>query len=272
MTPLLRTEGVGRTHTLRGARIDLLDDVTLDLEAGQITALVGHSGSGKTTLLHIMGLLDDPDRGRVFLGDDDMTNLAEAARADARRRRLGFVFQSHNLLPQHSAYRNILVPYAGSRTDGEPRARRLLDRVGLTARASHLPGELSGGEQQRVALARALINDPPVVLADEPTGNLDPDSERQLLTLFRELADEGRAVVVVTHNAAISDTADVVHRLEKGLLTTERPARRHVDDHTTPPRRPDHTTPPRRPDHPASRNRQSPQQPGHPTRTETTPA
>ncbi|KND26361.1 ABC transporter ATP-binding protein [Streptomyces acidiscabies] len=215
MTTLLRTEGVGRTHVLRGARIDLLDDVTLGVEAGQVTALAGDSGSGKTLLLHILALLETPDRGRVFLGDDDLTALTGPARADTRRRRLGIVFRSPDLLPRHSAYRNVLVPYAGSRAEGERRARDLLDRMDLTRRAAHLPGDLTDDEQRRVALARALINDPPVLLADEPTGGAE------LMAFFRELADEGRAVVLASADPEVWGIADVVHRLERGVLVGE---------------------------------------------------
>ncbi|MGV9645147.1 ABC transporter ATP-binding protein [Streptomyces sp. NPDC003514] len=221
---LLRAEGVGKSYVLRGRRVDVLHGVDLAVRKGEVTALVGHSGSGKTTLLHILGLLTPPDSGRVFVegvhgtGPVDTTDLSDGALADLRRGTLGFVFQSYNLLPQHSALRNVLLPFTGRRREGETRARELLARVGLAERADHLPGELSGGEQQRVALARALINDPPVVLADEPTGNLDTESEEVLLGLFRELADEGRAVLLVTHNPAVSDAADVVHRLDKGRL------------------------------------------------------
>ncbi|MFF3845992.1 ABC transporter ATP-binding protein [Streptomyces sp. NPDC002328] len=218
---LLRAEAVGKSYSLKGERIDVLRDVDLTVRAGEITALVGRSGSGKTTLLHILGLLAAPDRGRVLVGEADMSGLGDGALADVRRRRIGFVFQAYSLLPQHSALRNVLLPHAGPRARGEERARGLLDRVGLAGRARHAPGELSGGEQQRVALARALINDPPVVLADEPTGNLDEAAERVLLGLFRELADEGRAVVLVTHDPAVSDAADVVHRLDSGVLAPE---------------------------------------------------
>ncbi|WP_374104674.1 ABC transporter ATP-binding protein [Streptomyces sp. GESEQ-4] len=218
---LLRAEGVGKSYTLRGRRVDVLRGVDLAVSGGEVTALVGHSGSGKTTLLHILGLLTPPDSGRVFVADTDVTGLGDGALADLRRSRLGFVFQSYNLLPQHSALRNVVLPYVGRRAEGEARALTLLERVGLAERAEHLPGELSGGEQQRVALARALINDPPAVLADEPTGNLDSESEDVLLGLFRELADEGRAVLLVTHNPAVSDFADVVHRLESGAFTQE---------------------------------------------------
>jgi putative ABC transport system ATP-binding protein len=215
---LLRAEGVGKSYPLRGRRVDVLQGVDLAVRGGEVTALVGHSGSGKTTLLHVLGLLTPPDSGRVWVEDTDTTGLGDGALADLRRGRLGFVFQSYNLLPQHNALRNVLLPYVGRRAEGESRARTLLERVGLAERADHLPSELSGGEQQRVALARALVNDPPVVLADEPTGNLDTDSEEVLLALFRELADEGRAVLLVTHNPTVSDAADTVHRLEKGVL------------------------------------------------------
>ncbi|MFH9829431.1 ABC transporter ATP-binding protein [Streptomyces bobili] len=230
MNALLRAEGVGKSYSLRGRRVDVLHEVDLTVRGGEITALVGHSGSGKTTLLHILGLLTQPDSGRVVVegadGPVDTSGLGDDPLAGLRRRRLGFVFQSYNLLPQHSALRNVLLPYAGRRAEGEERARTLLARVGLAERADHLPGELSGGEQQRVALARALVNDPPAILADEPTGNLDTDSEELLLGLFRELADEGRAVLLVTHNPAVSDFADVVHRLERGALLTSETQRK----------------------------------------------
>ncbi|MEV0963718.1 ABC transporter ATP-binding protein [Streptomyces sp. NPDC049910] len=214
------------SYALRGRRVDVLREVDLCVRGGEVTALVGHSGSGKTTLLHILGLLTPPDNGRVLVGGTegtrpmDTSGLSDGALADLRRNRLGFVFQSYNLLPQHSALRNVVLPFLGGRGEGEERARTLLARVGLAERADHLPSELSGGEQQRVALARALVNDPPVVLADEPTGNLDAESEDLLLGLFRDLADEGRAVLLVTHNPTVTAFADVVHRLEKGALSS----------------------------------------------------
>ncbi|MFD0315894.1 ABC transporter ATP-binding protein [Streptomyces flavalbus] len=232
MSTLLRAEGVGKTYARREKEkrrgIGVLRDVDLGVRGGEVTALVGPSGAGKTTLLHILGLLTPPDSGRVCVGhgadEVDTTGLGDRALADLRRARLGFVFQSYNLLPQHSALRNVLLPYAGRAAEGAERARALLERVGLAERAGHLPGELSGGEQQRVALARALINDPRVLLADEPTGNLDTCNEETLLGLFRELADEGRAVVLVTHNPAVSAVADTVYRVDAGALVPERSA------------------------------------------------
>ncbi|MBK3563090.1 ABC transporter ATP-binding protein [Streptomyces sp. MBT62] len=215
MNTLLTASGVGKSYTLRGRRVDVLQGVDLAVAPGCVTALVGHSGSGKSTLLHILGLLTKPDTGRVELEGHDTHGLSDNALADLRRRRLGFVFQSYNLLPQHSALRNVLLPFTGRRREAEARARGLLERVGLGDRCEHRPGELSGGEQQRVALARALVNDPPLLLADEPTGNLDTGSEAVLLGLFRELADDGRGVLVVTHDQTVADAADVVHRLDR---------------------------------------------------------
>jgi ABC-type lipoprotein export system ATPase subunit len=146
--------------------------------------------------------------------------LNDGRRAALRRSQLGFVFQSFNLLPQHTALRNVAIPHLGSAREGVAKARRLLQRVGLADRAGHRPGELSAGEQQRVALARALINDPPVLLADEPTGNLDADSEAGILGLFREVADEGRAVLLVTHSSAVASSADTTLRMADGVLVT----------------------------------------------------
>ncbi|MDK1472277.1 ABC transporter ATP-binding protein [Streptomyces sp. 549] len=212
-------KGVSKSFTLRGSRVDALHEVDFQVPAGEVTALVGHSGSGKSTLLNVLGLLTPPDSGRVLVDGVDTTGLADAELSRLRGERLGFVFQAYNLLPQHSALRNVVLPYRGPYRAGLERARHLLDRVGLASRAGHRPGELSGGEQQRVALARALVNEPSVILADEPTGNLDTESEQLLLALFRELAAEGRAVVIVTHNKGVSAMADSVHTMDKGRFT-----------------------------------------------------
>ncbi|MFE7865162.1 ABC transporter ATP-binding protein, partial [Streptomyces bacillaris] len=188
--------------------------------AGELTAIVGHSGTGKSTLLHILGLLTEPDRGSVVVDGTDTSGLGDGELADLRRAKMGFVFQSYNLLPQHSALRNTLIPSVRRGKEAQDRARELLERVGLGERVDHLPAQLSGGEQQRVALARALVNDPPVILADEPTGNLDSESEQRLLAQLLELAREGRAVVVVTHNQAVSDAADRVYRIADGRVSS----------------------------------------------------
>jgi ABC-type lipoprotein export system ATPase subunit len=220
VSALLETRGVSKTYSLRGRAVDVLSDVDFSAHAGELTAIVGHSGTGKSTLLHILGLLAEPDRGSVVVDGTDTTGLGDARLADLRRARMGFVFQSYNLLPQHSALRNTLIPSVRRGKEAQERARELLERVGLGERVDHLPAQLSGGEQQRVALARALVNDPPVILADEPTGNLDSESEQRLLAQLLELAREGRAVVVVTHNQAVSDAADRVYRIAEGRMSS----------------------------------------------------
>ncbi|MYT35954.1 ATP-binding cassette domain-containing protein [Streptomyces sp. SID8356] len=213
---------MSKTYPFRGRAVDVLSDVDFSVHAGELTAIVGHSGTGKSTLLHILGLLTEPDRGSVVVDGTDTSGLGDGPLADLRRAKMGFVFQSYNLLPQHSALRNTLIPSVRRGKEAQDRARELLERVGLGERVDHLPAQLSGGEQQRVALARALVNDPPVILADEPTGNLDSESEQRLLEQLLELAREGRAVVVVTHNQAVSDAADRVYRMADGRVSSPR--------------------------------------------------
>ncbi|MDW6062123.1 ABC transporter ATP-binding protein [Streptomyces sp. FXJ1.4098] len=212
---------VHKSFALRDHRVDVLRGADLCPAPGRITALVGHSGSGKTTLLQILGLLLPPDSGSVRIEERDAWQLSDNERADLRRRRIGFVFQTANLLPQHSALRNVALPRPGDAHHARRAARELLDRVGLAGRADHRPGELSAGEQQRVALARALVNGAGTVLADEPTGNLDADNERRMLRLFRETADEGRAVLLVTHSPAVADVADTVLSVTDGHVIPE---------------------------------------------------
>ncbi|KAK1181414.1 ABC transporter ATP-binding protein [Streptomyces sp. NBS 14/10] len=212
---------VHKSFALRDHRVDVLRGADLCPASGRITALIGHSGSGKTTLLQILGLLLPPDSGSVRIEERDAWQLSDNERADLRRRRIGFVFQTANLLPQHSALRNVALPHPGDAHHARRAARELLDRVGLARRADHRPGELSAGEQQRVALARALVNGAGTVLADEPTGNLDADNERRMLRLFRETADEGRAVLLVTHSPAVADVADTVLSVTDGRVIPE---------------------------------------------------
>ena len=217
--PPLRAEGVGKSYRLRDRRVDVLHSADLTADRGRITALMGRSGSGKSTLLHILGLLTPPDSGRVLIDGTDTAQAGDEALAELRRRHIGFVFQAYNLLPQHSALRNVQLPARGPWRATAGRGRELLERVGLADRAGHRPSELSGGEQQRVALARALVNEPTVILADEPTGNLDEANEELMLRLFRELADEGKAVVIVTHNRSVSAIADEVLTMAGGRIT-----------------------------------------------------
>lgn len=191
-----------------GAPVEVLRGVTLRVAAGESVAVTGPSGSGKTTLLQLIGAMDRPDAGEVRVNGRELGGLDEAARARFRNREIGFVFQSHHLLPQLTALENVLVPaWAGTVTEAvAARARNLLERVGLSGRAAHFPGQLSGGERQRVALARALVLSPSLLLADEPTGALDQASARALVDLLLELNREERAtLIVVTHAAACAE-------------------------------------------------------------------
>ncbi len=187
--------------------VEALRGVDLDIEEGEYIAVMGPSGSGKSTLLNLIGCLDRPTGGRYILGGQDVSRLSDAELSEVRGRRIGFVFQSFNLIPQLTALDNIEVPlfYQGvHRRQRRRRSQELADRVGLGARARHKPMELSGGEQQRVAIARALSNDPLILLADEPTGNLDSVTGREILGLFDDLSARGRTLIVVTHDEAIA--------------------------------------------------------------------
>ena len=211
---LVRTFGEGR------AARRVLDGADLDVEAGEIVAVLGRSGSGKSTLLHVLGGLDRPEAGSVEVAGDAVTGVGERALSAVRRRHIGFVFQFFHLLPELTGEANVLLAgrVRGASPDAAGRGRALVDRLGLRDVAGSLPHQLSGGEQQRFAIARALVNDPSVLLADEPTGNLDVEAGAAVLALLRELAAEGRAVVLVTHEPSASAIADRVLRLEAGRL------------------------------------------------------
>jgi putative ABC transport system ATP-binding protein len=217
--PVLEARGIRKQFSLRGQRLDVLNDASLQLPPGRVTALTGRSGSGKTTLLQVVGLLATPDSGSVLIHGHDTSGFDDDARTDLRQSSLGFVFQAFNLLPQHSAVRNVALPHIGRWREGLAKALHLLERVGLADRAAHHPAELSAGEQQRVAIARALVNDPAALLADEPTGNLDAATEQQVLELFHDIARDGRAVLLVTHSDAVSASADRVLTMLHGAVT-----------------------------------------------------
>jgi putative ABC transport system ATP-binding protein len=202
-----------------------LDGVSLAIARGESVAIMGPSGSGKSTLLHLLGALDTPSSGQIELGGERYDGLGEGELTKLRRDRIGFVFQFFNLLPSLTAEENVLLPaLIAGRRDAEirERARKLLERVGLSTRASHLPGELSGGEQQRVSIARALLTRPEIVLADEPTGNLDTRSSEGVLELLRELnAQEAQTLVIVSHDPAAAATAARVVFLRDGRVAGE---------------------------------------------------
>src|SRR3954463_4111722 len=211
---LVKTFGSGR------AARRVLDGADLDVEPGQVVAVLGRSGSGKSTLLHLLGGLDRADAGSIEIAGTDVAGASEAALSALRRREIGFVFQFFHLLPELSGQGNVLL--AGRVRGAHPRAAErgdeLIDRLGLRDVAASLPHQLSGGEQQRFAIARALVNDPSVLLADEPTGNLDVHAGAEVLRLLRAGADEGRAVVMVTHEAAATSIADRILTLRDGLV------------------------------------------------------
>jgi lipoprotein-releasing system ATP-binding protein len=205
-----------------GGLLRVLDAVSLQVRRGEMVAVVGSSGAGKSTLLHMLGALDRPSSGRVVVGGEDLSTLDEGALARLRNRQVGFVFQFHHLLREFSALENVAIPLrigGASPADAERRARAILERVGLGARMSHRPSELSGGEQQRTAVARALVVDPAILLADEPSGNLDHANAERLHALFAELSrDLEIAMVIVTHNRSLASRADRVMLLEDGKL------------------------------------------------------
>ena len=210
---LVKVYGQGR------AALRVLDGLDLDLHSGELVAVTGRSGSGKSTLLNVIGALDRVDAGRIELCGLRLDRASERELAPLRRDRIGFVFQSFHLLPELTGFENVLLPTRlNGRRPSRERALGLVERLGLGAAAERLPAVLSGGEQQRLAIARALVNEPALVLADEPTGNLDADSGRDVLELLRTIADEGKAVLLVTHEAEATRRADRVLRLAGGRL------------------------------------------------------
>ena len=225
--PALRLAGVERTFVQGGRRLDILRGAALELAHGELVSLVGPSGSGKSTLLHIAGLLERPDGGEVEISGRPCGALADAERTAIRRAELGFVYQFHHLLPEFSARENVMLPQMAARRgrrEAGARADELLARVGLAERGGHRPGQLSGGEQQRVALARALANRPRLLLADEPTGNLDPETAERIFALLLELVrEDGLAALIVTHNADIARRAERALTLRDGRAAPAEP-------------------------------------------------
>jgi ABC-type lipoprotein export system ATPase subunit len=222
--PLVCMRGVKKHYPVGSTVVKALDDVSLDIRAGEFVAIVGPSGSGKSTLMHLLGFLDSPTGGEIHFDGEPVAQIGANRRAMIRAEKIGFVFQSFNLLPRLSVLRNVLVPvsYIRRRVErAEERALAALDRVGLRDRAHHLPNQLSGGQRQRVAIARSLINEPRLVLADEPTGNLDSRTAESILTLFEELNAQGRTIVLVTHDPNVAAHARRRVRVHDGKIVSD---------------------------------------------------
>lgn len=218
---ILRAQVLRKIYQMDGLEVRALDGVSLEVFQGEFVAIVGKSGSGKSTLMHIIGCLDRPTSGQLFLGDQEISKLNSNQLSKIRNLKIGFVFQAYNLLPRTTALDNVCLPlvYAGfSRHAREERGREMLKLVGLTDRMEHLPNQLSGGQQQRVAIARALVTRPTIILADEPTGNLDSRSGEEIIALLHNLNLQGNTIVIVTHDEDLARQAKRIIRLEDGKV------------------------------------------------------
>ena len=228
---MLKMENVSKTYPHRGQTVKALDGATMHIQRGDFVSVVGPSGSGKSTLLLMLGGMLSPSQGRVLLEDTSIYDMNPGERARIRRERVGFVFQTFNLVPYLSAIENVQIPLFLAKVDEKTqkdRATALLERVGLGDRLDHKPCELSVGQQQRVALARMLANDPAVILADEPTGNLDPETSQQIIGFLEEFNREGRTIVMVTHDPRAAERAKRTIRLQNGLITCQKADETHA--------------------------------------------
>ncbi|ERG97103.1 ABC transporter ATP-binding protein [Haloquadratum walsbyi] len=215
----IKLQHVTKSYASGMNRVTALDTVDFSVNPGEVVAVIGPSGSGKSTMLNLLGLLDEPTEGSILIHDEPATGLSPAEKTTARRETIGFVFQDFHLIPTLSAVGNVRLPTAFLQDDATERAENLLTRVGLGDRLHHTPDELSGGQKQRVAIARSLINDPDVLLADEPTGNLDSETGASVLEEIRTIADEGVSVVAVTHDDLVREYTDRTVELVDGILT-----------------------------------------------------
>jgi putative ABC transport system ATP-binding protein len=225
MSSLIKIENLTRTYTIGEEVIHALNGVNLEIQQNQYVALMGPSGSGKSTLMNILGCLDRPNSGDYFLNGPNVATLDDNQLAVIRNKEIGFVFQTFNLLPKYTALENVALPlvYAGwSEEKRMARAKEVLDQVGLRDRMKHKPNELSGGQRQRVAVARALVNKPSIILADEPTGNLDTKTSYEIMHLFQEIHDAGNTVILVTHEEDIASYAHRIIRMRDGVVESEK--------------------------------------------------
>ncbi len=224
MTKMIETTEIARMYKMGTEVVHALESITISIDKGEYVAFMGPSGSGKSTLMNIIGCLDTPTSGKYVLNNQDVSHLTENELAEIRNKEIGFVFQTFNLLPRASSLDNVALPliYAGfGRYDREERAMQVLEDVGLADRAKHKSNELSGGQRQRVAIARALVNNPSIILADEPTGNLDSKTSYDIMDLFQKLHDGGNTIIMVTHEDDISHYAHRIIKLRDGLIESD---------------------------------------------------
>lgn len=221
MTPIISIEHLRKTYIMGTEKVHALKDVSLSISKNEYVALMGPSGSGKSTLMNLLGCLDTPSEGSYLLNQNNVSEMEDSELAEIRNKEIGFIFQTFNLLPKLSALENVALPlvYAGQKKKERlERALEVLESVGLGDRVDHRPNELSGGQRQRVAVARALVNDPAIILADEPTGNLDTKTSIEIMELFEDLHDKGNTIIIVTHEPDISEHAHRIVRLRDGLV------------------------------------------------------
>jgi putative ABC transport system ATP-binding protein len=221
---LISIQNLNKTYIMGSEIVEALKNVSINIERNEYVALMGPSGSGKSTLMNLIGCLDSPTQGEYWLNDIEVSTMDDGELAEVRNKQIGFVFQTFNLLPRLSSLENVALPlvYAGfSRTERLEKARFALESVGLGDRVNHKPNELSGGQRQRVAVARALVNNPALILADEPTGNLDTKTSYEIMSLFEEIHKKGNTIIVVTHEPDIAQHAHRIIRLRDGLVETD---------------------------------------------------
>ena len=226
MNSVIRTKEISRRYIMGSEVIQALQSVSININRGEYVAFMGPSGSGKSTLMNIIGCLDTPSGGQYILNDQNVSDMTENELAEIRNKEIGFVFQTFNLLPRATSLENVALPliYAGyGKSKREEKAQKVLEGVGLGDRSSHKPNELSGGQRQRVAIARALVNDPSIILADEPTGNLDSKTSYDIMDLFAQLHEKGNTIIMVTHEDDIAHYAHRVVKLRDGLVESDAP-------------------------------------------------
>ncbi|MVM39977.1 ATP-binding cassette domain-containing protein [Spirosoma sp. HMF3257] len=222
---IIETRNIAKRYVMGTEVVDALKSVTISIQKGEYVAFMGPSGSGKSTLMNIVGCLDSPTSGQYILNNQDVSSMGENELAEVRNKEIGFVFQTFNLLPRQTSLENVALPliYAGyNKADRTEKAMQALKNVGLENRAGHRPNELSGGQRQRVAVARALVNDPSILLADEPTGNLDTKTSYEIMDLFDQIHSKGNTVIMVTHEEDIAEYAHRIVRLRDGLVESDR--------------------------------------------------